>query len=176
MSFRNPTPEETDARFAALLAGPIVTAPADEGAAPADLPLLLRLANARVEHQLRRATTELGCPGLSPAAIHAMRVCSHGGKRLVSIADHLLVSRQAAAQVVDRLEKDGLVERTPTARGPLVMQTDEGRELAREVNASLTEIIEAWLVQLRGDRLEQLCSDLEVLTEPPGARWRNLGD
>ena len=56
------------------------------------------------------------------------------------------------------------------------MQTDEGRELVREVTAALTAIIEAWLVQLREDRLHQLCSDLEVLTEPPGARWRNLGD
>jgi hypothetical protein len=44
------------------------------------------------------------------------------------------------------------------------------------VTAALTEIIEAWLLHLREDRLEQLCSDLEVLTEPPGARWRNLGD
>ena len=105
-----------------------------------------------------------------------MRACSYGGQRLVSIADQLLVSRQAAAQVVVRLEKDGLMERTPTARGPLVMLTDDGRELVREVTAALTEIIEAWLLHLREDRLEQLCSDLEVLTEPPGARWRNLGD
>jgi DNA-binding MarR family transcriptional regulator len=50
---------------------------------------------------------------------------------MVSIADQLLVARQAAAQVVDRLEKDGLVERTPTARGPLVMLTGEGRGLVR---------------------------------------------
>ena len=56
------------------------------------------------------------------------------------------------------------------------MLTDEGRGLVREVTAALTEIIEAWLVQLREGRLEQLCSDLEVLSEPPGARWRNLGD
>ena len=84
---------------------------------------------------MRQATQDLGFPGLTPAAIHAMRACSFGGKRLVSIADHLLVSRQAAAQV-----------------------------------------IEGWLVHLRDGRLEQLCSDLEELTEPPGARWRNLGD
>jgi hypothetical protein len=36
--------------------------------------------------------------------------------------------------------------------------------------------MEAWLVQLREGRLNDLVADLEVLTEPPGARWRNLGD
>ena len=119
-------PQRKLTRFAALLAGPIVTAPPDDGPTPADLPLQLRLANAHVEQQMRQAVQDLGRPGLTPAAVHAMRACSYGGKRLVSIADHLLVSRQAAAQVVDRLE--------------------------------------------------QLCSDLEVLAERPGARWRNLGD
>lgn len=176
MSFRNPTPEETDARFAALLAGPIVTAPLDEGSTPADLPLLLRLANARVEQQMRRVTTDLGHPGLTPAAVHTLRVCSHGGKRLASIAEHLLVSRQAAAQVVNGLERTGLVERGVTERGPLVASTDEGLALVREVTAALTELIEAWLVHLPEDRLEQLTADLDVLTEPPGARWRQLGD
>jgi hypothetical protein len=72
MSFWNPTPEETEAAFAALLAGPIVAPPADEGASPADLPLLLRLANARVEVQIRQTTDEAGLD-LTPAAVHVLR-------------------------------------------------------------------------------------------------------
>jgi DNA-binding MarR family transcriptional regulator len=77
---------------------------------------------------------------------------------------------------VDRLEKEGLVERVATGRGPLVMPTDEGTGLMREVTVALSELIETWLVHLRDDQLEQLCADLGILAEPPGARWRNLGD
>ena len=64
----------------------------------------------------------------------------------------------------------------PTERGPLVVLTDEGRGVVREVTIALSELMETWLVQLRDGRLDQLVADLEVLAEPPGARWRNLGD
>ena len=175
MSWLNPTPEETEARFAALLNGPVVGVPADEGAAPADLPLLIRLSNARVEGQIRAATTDCGLD-LSPAAVHVLRSCRYSGKPLASIAQHLQVSRQAAFPVVNRLVAAGLVERTASLRGPLVELSEEGRAAVREVTAALSGLMEAWLVQLREDRLEQLCADLEVLSEPPGARWRNLGD
>lgn len=176
MSFRNPTPEETEARFAALLASPILGVPADEQeASPADLPLLLRLANARVEEQIRRATDEAGLE-LSAAAVHLLRQCRYTGKRIASLAEHLQISRQAAFQVVNRLATEGLVERTVSAYGPVVELTEDGHTVVREVTAVLTEVMETWLVQLREGRLTELCSDLELLTEPPGARWRNLGD
>lgn len=174
MSFLNPTPEETEARFAALLASPIVAPPPDDGASAADLPLLLRLANARVEAEIRRATQSAGLDLTSPA-VHALRQCRYVGKRVASLAEHLQVSRQAAFQVVTRLERAGLVERTPSRHGPLVELTDDGHAVVREVTAVLTEVMEVWLTQLRENRLRQLCADLELLAEPPGTRWRNLG-
>jgi DNA-binding MarR family transcriptional regulator len=174
MSFRNPTPEETEARFAALLAGPIVVPPPDEGAAPADLPLLLRLANARVETQIRQATDEAGLQ-ITAAGVHVLRQCRYVGKRVASLAEHLQISRQAAFQIANRLVAAGLVERGSSAHGPVVELTEEGHAVVREVTAVLTDVIEAWLVQLREGRLTQLCADLELLAEPPGARWRNIG-
>ena len=173
MPFREFTPDETEAAFAALLAGPVVAPPA-EGAAAADLPLLLRLANARVETQMRQATDETGLR-ISAAGVHVLRQCRYVGKPLASLAEHLQISRQAAFQLAARLEAAGLVERTAGTHGPLVELSHEGRSVVGEVTEVLTDLIEAWLVQLREDRLSELRADLELLAEPPGARWRNLG-
>jgi len=175
MAWLPPTPEQTEAAFAALLAGPVVAPLPDEADSPADLPLLLRLANARVEEQIRQSTEATGLR-LTPAAVHVLRVCRVVEKPLGSIAEHLQVSRQAAFQVVNRLAAEGLVERTATGRAARVGLTDEGHAVVREVTAVLTEVIHDWLVQLREGRLRQLCADLEVLSERPGARWRQLGD
>jgi DNA-binding MarR family transcriptional regulator len=165
--------ERAEAAFAALLAGPVVAAPADEGTTPADLPLLLRLANARVETLISQATRDTGYT-LTPAAVHVLRHCRYAGKPVASLAEHLHVSRQAAFQVVNRLVAAGLAERTPGTHGPLVELTDEGTDVVREVTAILTQVMETWLVQVGEDRLTQLCADLELMAEPPGARWRGL--
>lgn len=142
-----------------------------------DVPLLLRLANQRVERDLRDLARSEGLRGLTPTAMQVLRLCSRHGKPIVSLAERLLVSPQAVGQVVTRLENSGLVERGPHpmwGSSILVVPTAAGLGVVAALNASLQELAGIWADDLPPGRLDLLAADLETLAAPPGARWRGV--
>ena len=142
----------------------------DDPPTETDLALLVRLANARVERQLRRVGADLGYD-LGPAATHTVRLIGHAGKPLAAIAERLLVSRQAAGQVVARLVAAGLVERRESWSGTLVTRTAEGRAFVRALDAALVELARDWSAFRPAGFLEQAVPVLETMASEQRRRW-----
>ncbi|HET6240574.1 MAG TPA: MarR family winged helix-turn-helix transcriptional regulator [Arthrobacter sp.] len=62
--------------------------------------------------------------------------CPSGGLRLNELNDHVLLSQSSLSRLVERLEKRGLVERTPApddGRGILIKLTGAGWELQKQI-------------------------------------------
>ena len=90
------------------------------------------------------------------------------GARPADIARRLGVSRQAVQQMIDALEADGVVLRSPDpddGRGKIVRLTDKGAEAHWRGNIEKAEI-EGKLVNALGTaRVQQLKADLARITD-----------
>jgi DNA-binding MarR family transcriptional regulator len=94
--------------------------------------------------------------GLRP--VHALLLIPllGGGRHAASLAAELGVSRQAIAQVVATLERDGYVQRIADpgdARAKLVCLTPRGRAALRTMRSSARVTEDTWRRQLGADRL-----------------------
>ncbi len=161
--------EAVEAVFADLLASePIV--PVDHSTPVMEVLRLVRLAHLRLERTVREIARDAGYD-LGSTAIHVLRYLGPRGTPISSIADALLVTRQAAGQVVGRLDSLGLTERRTEWSTTLVAPTAEGRALVRTVATELGTTLDGWSPALTPDVLARLATDLAPLAEDPGARW-----
>lgn len=103
----------------------------------------LRLA--RVYHKVDRATAQLLKPwGLTVAQFDVLvQVGAAEGLTQQDLAHKLLVTKGNVTQVLDRLEKDGLVERRQRGRANLLYLTTRGRSLHDEVRPMQEKMIGA---------------------------------
>lgn len=83
----------------------------------------------------KRLDTELeqahGLPMTSYEVLHHLQECSGGRMRMCELAEQAQLSRSGLTRLVDRLERDGLLERCSCqhdARGSYACLTDTGRE------------------------------------------------
>jgi DNA-binding MarR family transcriptional regulator len=97
----------------------------------------------RATKRLRRATTHGLAPlGLTPYQERALRTLTRvdtEGIRMGELAERLRVVARSATDVVDDLERDGLVRRAPdpsSRRSVLVSLTEEGRRLQDALRAA----------------------------------------
>ncbi len=93
----------------------------------------------------------------------------NGRLRMSEIADGMILSRSAATRLVDRLERDGLVERSlcdEDRRGTEVSLTDEGRSRFRSAGRlHLRGIEEYFGGHLTASELEELTKALTRVAE-----------
>jgi DNA-binding MarR family transcriptional regulator len=91
--------------------------------------------------------------------------------RMAELADHVLLSRSGTTRLVDRLEREGLLERdlcTSDGRGCFAVLTDAGDELlARARPTHLAGVRERFLRHFADDELPTLASWWERVL--PGA-------
>jgi len=130
---------------------------------PVALADALRPALLQVGRELRR---EARAVGVSPEQVSLLVAIKYApGIGLRELADRERVSPPAMTKHVDRLERDGLVARTPSAedrRRVGVSLTEEGQRVLRRVRSRRT----AWLAQrLRGLSPEELAA-VEAAVEP----------
>jgi len=130
---------------------------------PVALADALRPALLQVGRELRR---EARAVGVSPEQVSLLVAIKYApGIGLRELADRERVSPPAMTKHVDRLERDGLVARTPSAedrRRVSVSLTEEGQRVLRRVRSRRT----AWLAQrLRGLSPEELAA-VEAAIEP----------
>jgi len=123
----------------------------------------LRPALLQVGRELRR---EARAVGVSPEQVSLLVAIKYApGIGLRELAARERVSPPAMTKHVDRLERDGLVARTPSAedrRRVGVRLTEEGQRVLRRVRSRRT----AWLAQrLRGLSPEELAA-VEAAVEP----------
>ena len=104
-----------------------------------------------------------GFDDVRPAHGFAFARLAAGGANISQLAEHLDVTRQAAAQLVDELAAKGYVERHPDpadARARLITLTEKGWACTRAANAAMVDTIRPWAAALGEQRLLALRDDL----------------
>jgi DNA-binding MarR family transcriptional regulator len=104
-----------------------------------------------------------GFADVRPAHGFAFARLSAGGATITQLAEHLDVTRQAAAQLVDELTAKGYVERRPhprDARARLIVLTDRGRACTRAAEEAIAETLRPWEAALGAKRMLALRDDL----------------
>jgi DNA-binding MarR family transcriptional regulator len=117
----------------------------------------------RVGRELRR---EARAVGISPEQVSLLVAIKYApGTGIRDLAAHERISAPALTKHIDRLERDGLVVRTPSPndrRRIGLALTDEGQRLLRRVRSRRT----AWLAtRLRGLDADELAA-VEAAIEP----------
>jgi len=88
-----------------------------------------------------------GFDDVRPAEGFAFARLSFGGATITQLAEHLDVTRQAAAQLVDELMAKGYVERRPhpsDARARLIVLTEKGWACTRAAEAAIADTLRPW--------------------------------
>jgi DNA-binding MarR family transcriptional regulator len=114
-----------------------------------------------------------GFDDVRPAHGFAFSRLSAGGATITQLAEHLDVTRQAAAQLVDELVAKGYVERRQhphDARARLIVLTEKGWACTRAAEAAITDTLRPWEAVLSPERLLALRDDL--LRVAPGGPLR----
>ncbi len=104
-----------------------------------------------------------GFEDVRPAHGFAFTRLSAGGATITQLAEHLDVTRQAAAQLVDELIAKGYVERCPhpsDARARLIVLTAKGWACTRAAEAAIADTLRRWEATLGPERLLGLRDDL----------------
>lgn len=104
-----------------------------------------------------------GFEDVRPAHGFAFSRLSWGGATITELAEHLDVTRQAAAQLVDELIAKGYVERQPhphDARARLIVLTSKGWACTRAAEAAIADTLGHWETVLGPERLRALRDDL----------------
>jgi DNA-binding MarR family transcriptional regulator len=104
-----------------------------------------------------------GFDDVRPAHGFAFARLSAGGATITELAEHLDVTRQAAAQLVDELIAKDYVERRAhprDARARLIVLTSKGWACTRAAEAAIADTLRRWEAVLGPDRLLALRDDL----------------
>jgi len=120
------------------------------------VPALVQLLARSGAERLRTEFAAQGMGGLRP--LHALLLVPllGGGRHASDLAETLGVSRQAVAQVVTRLERDGYLTRITDpgdARAKLVCLTPRGRAALRTMRATALAVEDEWRQRLGAERL-----------------------
>ena len=91
------------------------------------------------------------------------------------LVEHLGLGRTAMTSVVDRLERNGWVQRRPSPvdrRTADLVLTESGQALVEEIRPALKALTEAFFAGFRPRELERLSADLARLRGGPAAHLR----
>lgn len=106
--------------------------------------------------------------GLSVAKWHVLGRANYKDRTVAQIARYIGVTRQSVQRIANDLERDGLVEFTPSpsdARTQLVTLTDEGRHLLDRLYTADKLWSETLMTRLDINELEKLTIQLNDLSK-----------
>ncbi|MET9452156.1 MarR family winged helix-turn-helix transcriptional regulator [Streptomyces cinerochromogenes] len=131
--------------------------------------LVLALSGQLVQ-EIHTGVSQQGFDDLRPAHGFAFVRISAGGATTADLAEHLGVTKQAAAQLVEELVRKGYVERHPhphDARARLLGLTETGWAATRAADQAARAAVAPWREVLGEERFSELVADLALLA-PPG--------
>jgi DNA-binding MarR family transcriptional regulator len=121
---------------------------------------LLRVHSALVKALDAELLAEHDLPLTSYEVLINLQAAPDQRRRMAELADGVLLSRSGMTRLVDRLERDGLLERDACAsdgRGTFAVLTPKGEELlSRARRTHLDDVRERFLQHFSEDELEQL--------------------
>lgn len=124
--------------------------------------LLLSAATTLVDG-IHSAVMAAGFDDLRPTHGFAFVRISRGDATVGDVAEHLGVTKQAASQLVDELDRKGYVTRRPhpaDARARLLALTPRGWACTRAADRAMADLMEGWAAVLGGKRVAALRADL----------------
>lgn len=130
------------------------------------VPALVNLVAASGAPRLRAAFAAAGLDGIRPAQAVALVPLAAGGLHASDLADRLKVSRQAVAQGIASLERNGYVTRVTDpgdARARIIELTPRGRQALRVMRSNAVALEKRWAEVLGPQRLGELRETLQML-------------
>lgn len=130
------------------------------------VPALVNLVAASGAPHLRAAFAAAGLDGIRPAQAVALVPLAAGGLHASDLADRLKVSRQAVAQGIASLERNGYVTRVTDpgdARARIIELTPRGRQALRVMRSNAVALEKRWEQVLGRRRLGELRDILQML-------------
>jgi DNA-binding MarR family transcriptional regulator len=138
-----------------------------------EIPGLLGMAFHAVMAEVHERLAEEGFGDVRPAHGFAFQYLSlRGGATVVELGEHLGVTKQAAAQLVDELERRGYVERRPhpaDRRARVVVLAARGWSCVERVVALWAEVEQRWAALVGAERLTALRDDLSAFVTAAGS-------
>ncbi|GHO79013.1 MarR family transcriptional regulator [Ktedonobacter sp. SOSP1-85] len=131
-----------------------------------ELTPLLMLGSRTVIDDLHRHMAALGYDDVRPAHGFAFQRLAPYGATGNELAEFLDITKQAASEMIDYLEKRGYVTRQPNPadkRGKIVTLTERGWGCIRETEAFLTRLEAQWAEIIGPRRMAELRADLRQL-------------
>jgi DNA-binding MarR family transcriptional regulator len=124
----------------------------------------------------KRLDTELeqahGLPMTSYEVLHHLEESSGGRMRMCELAEQAQLSRSGLTRLVDRLERDGLLERCSCdhdARGSYACLTEAGRERLQEARGTHLAVIREQFLSHFSERELSTLADMWERIAPCGA-------
>ncbi len=127
------------------------------------LPVALLAASRALVDGISAGVRARGFLDLRPAHGFAFTLLSRGGATVTQLAQHLDVTRQAAAQLTEELASKGYVQvrRHPAdARARLIVLTDKGWACTRAADEATADVVRSWAAILGAERAHALRDDL----------------
>ena len=132
------------------------------------VPALLQMVAAAGAPRLRAAFAAAGLDGIRPAQSVALVPLATGGVHASDLADRLGVTRQAVAQAVAALERNGYVTREPNpedGRAQIIELTPRGRQALRVMRSNALDVQKRWEQTLGSQRFDELRTTLRMLID-----------
>jgi DNA-binding MarR family transcriptional regulator len=145
------------------LESPIPPTPASRGVRSAGVLAWMRLV--RVFQKVEKASTDhLRCRELSMAQFDVLaKVGAAEGSTQQELADSLLVTKGNVCQLLDRMEKSGLLERRQDGRSNRLFLTEAGRNIFGDVIPEHEKVIDRLFAPLTPEEQSELLRLLRKL-------------
>ncbi len=129
---------------------------------------ILRLAVQLVDG-VQEGLARRGFADIRPAHGFAFVRISAGDARTSDVAEHLGITKQAAAQIVGHLVANGYVMRQPDltdARAQLLLLTERGRDCTAAAEAAAEDTVDQWRSELDAPTFARFQAALGTITRP----------
>ncbi|WP_199434275.1 MarR family winged helix-turn-helix transcriptional regulator [Qaidamihabitans albus] len=134
-----------------------------------DLPALLAVSFRAVMDRVHTHLAAEGFGDVRPAHGFVFQYLSfHPHATAVELGEHLGITKQAAVQLIDELDRRGYVERHPhptDRRSRAIGLTARGRACIERVVAHWQDIERRWAELIGEERVQRLRGDLATLTD-----------
>ena len=130
--------------------------------------LLIQMTKLFRKDLFARLSDQPGLAGIRPSHLHVFANMVGGGKRLTELADSASISLPSMQELVDDLERRGIVERRPDpsdGRAKLIVLTDKGLAALAPAGSIIAGLEREYADRIGTDRFEEMCLALNALID-----------
>jgi DNA-binding MarR family transcriptional regulator len=115
-----------------------------------------------------RLSDQAGLAGIRPSHLHVFANIVGGGRRLTELADAASMSLPSMQELVDDLERRGIVAREPDpsdGRAKLIVLTDTGLAALAPAGSIIAGLEREYADRIGNERFEEMCLALDALID-----------